>query len=143
MPFCQSSVKCPRPLPTGYPQLPKHIGEHIRKRRLDLRLWQREVAEQMGVSVFTVINWELGETSPPVRYGPRIIRFLGYDPSPEPRSFEEEVMSLRWRLGLTQRELAEQLEVDESTIRGWEHGTQRPTGDFRDRVQVLLNSILG
>lgn len=134
LPFCQEQVSVPKPI-HGYPQSPEHIGEHLKKRRLDLGLLQREVAEQLGVSMFTIINWESGETRPLVRYGPRIIDFLGYDPLPEPKSFSQEVWKLRWRRGLTQQELAARLHTDESTIRDWERGQHEATVRLYRRVQ--------
>jgi len=43
-----------------YPANPKTIGEHIRKRRMDLGLMQREVAKIIGVTESTIWNWENG-----------------------------------------------------------------------------------
>jgi len=87
---------------------------------MDRGLLQHEVAEEMGVCAWTVINWETGETQPAVHRLHRVIRFLGYDPFPEPICFAEEVLALRRSEGLTQRELARRLRVDEGTVRFWE-----------------------
>lgn len=65
--------------PKGYPFQPQTIGEHIRKRRMDLGLFQREVAGKIGVSEASVRNWER-ETEPELIYIPRIIELLGYVP---------------------------------------------------------------
>ena len=54
------------------------MGDHLRKRRLDLGLLQREVAEQIGVDAMTICNWEKQRTVPEIRCMPRIIEFLGY-----------------------------------------------------------------
>ncbi len=56
------------------------MGGHIRKRRLDLGLLQREVAQQLGVDKSTILNWERGHTSPALRLLPRIIGLLSYSP---------------------------------------------------------------
>jgi transcriptional regulator with XRE-family HTH domain len=58
---------------------PKKIGEHIRKRRLDLGLLQLEVATMIEVTESTIWNWEHG-TEPELRHMPKIIEFLGYVP---------------------------------------------------------------
>jgi len=63
----------------GYPEFPLAIGEHIRKRRMDLGLLQREVAEIIGVVEPTIWNWEHG-VEPELQYNPKIIKFLGYAP---------------------------------------------------------------
>jgi transcriptional regulator with XRE-family HTH domain len=55
------------------------LGDHIRKRRLDLGLRQRGVATQLGVNVNTLPNWEKHHSSPQLYLIPRVIAFLGYD----------------------------------------------------------------
>lgn len=137
LPFCHEQVSVSKRL-HGYPQAPEHIGEHLKTRRLDLGLLQQDAAEQLGVSVFTVINWETGETQPQVERGPGIIEFLGYDPMPGATSFCHEVWKLRWRTGCTQRELARSLEVNETTIRDWERGEHRPSERLRRRFERLV-----
>lgn len=130
-------MQFPRPIRKGHPESPKHIGEHIKKKRLDLGLLQHEAAEEMGVCAWTIINWELGETEPAVHYIQRILRFLGYDPFPKPTCFAEEVLALRRSEGLTQRELARRLQVDEGTVRFWEQAKYRPTADLRERFEAF------
>jgi len=61
----------------GYPTNPVTIGDHIRKRRIDLGLLQREVADIIGVTESSVWNWEHG-VEPEQHYNPKIIKFLGY-----------------------------------------------------------------
>jgi len=128
-------------MPKGYPESPKRIGEHIKKKRLDLGLPQHEAAEEMGVCAWTVINWELGETEPAVHYLQRVLRFLGYDPFPTPACFAEDVLALRRSEGLTQRELADRLLVDEGTVRFWEQAKYRPTAELRDRFEKLRERL--
>jgi DNA-binding XRE family transcriptional regulator len=61
------------------------VGEHLKRRRLDFGLLQREVAEQIGVDKATLYNWEKGRSEAELRFYPAIIRFLGYDPTvPDP-----------------------------------------------------------
>jgi DNA-binding XRE family transcriptional regulator len=45
---------------SGYPEFPIIVGEHIRKKRMDLGLLQREVAEIIGVTESSIWNWEHG-----------------------------------------------------------------------------------
>ncbi len=71
----------PRPIvpPKGYPVAPRSLGEHLRKKRLDLGLLQAQVAEKIGVTESTVWNWEHGVT-PALQHHSKIIQFLGYQP---------------------------------------------------------------
>ena len=50
--------------PDGYPVNPKTIGEHIRKKRMDCRRMQSDVANIIGVSEESIWNWENGRTKP-------------------------------------------------------------------------------
>ena len=58
MPFCRLTLRAPKPKPDGYPQHPETLGEHIRKRRMDLGFFQRQAAAEIGVSTATLWNWE-------------------------------------------------------------------------------------
>jgi DNA-binding transcriptional regulator YiaG len=79
--FCKSEQSSEKSKPKGYPLEPKTLGEHIRKRRMDLKLFQHQVAEQLGVDKCTIHNWERNFSSPDPRLVPGIIEFLGTVPS--------------------------------------------------------------
>jgi len=64
-------------IPKSYSFVPISVGDHIRKRRLELGLLQKEAARQLGVNPWTVLNWERGHTEPPVSAMPDIFQFLG------------------------------------------------------------------
>jgi DNA-binding XRE family transcriptional regulator len=80
LPFCHITLKAQKPLPSAYPQTLKTLGDHLRKRRLDLKLLQKEVAQRLGVGESSVYNWENNLTKPALRYIPKIVKFLGYVP---------------------------------------------------------------
>jgi transcriptional regulator with XRE-family HTH domain len=61
---------------------PKTIGQHLRKRRIELKLTLAEAAPKMGVSNPSLGLWELDKAFPKNHYHSQIIRFLGYDPFP-------------------------------------------------------------
>jgi DNA-binding transcriptional regulator YiaG len=58
---------------------PETIGQHIKARRLTLKLYQRDVAQLLGICPETILHWEKGQTCPPVRAYPAMRAFLGYD----------------------------------------------------------------
>jgi len=89
---------------------PLAVGDHIRKRRLELRLLQREAAERIGVTESSVYNWENGVSSPDFRKLPAIIAFLGYNPVPEPKGEAERLVWQRRSMGLSQKEAAGRLD---------------------------------
>lgn len=121
-----------RKLRPGYPETPRTLGEHLKKRRLDLGLPQHEVARQVGATVQTVCNWERGRTEPEPRHYPAIIAFLSYDPLPSGETLGERIRATRRRQGLSQEQLGQILGVDESTVCAWE------TEQVRQRYPRLM-----
>jgi len=55
----------------------------LRRRRLELGLYQKDVAVQIGVTTSTIWNWEHGWAID-LRYIPCVIEFLGYNPLAPP-----------------------------------------------------------
>ena len=47
-----------KPHPQGYPEEPETIGEHIRKRQMDLKLYQTDVERRLGGSEDCLCYWE-------------------------------------------------------------------------------------
>jgi len=116
----------------------KKLGDHLRKRRLDLGLLQKEVAEQLGVDTASICNWESNEVQPMVHCLPRIFAFLGYNPLPEADDLIGKLKRLRSTLGLTQEQLSQKLGIDESTIAGWERGENTPVGAYRNLLETFI-----
>jgi transcriptional regulator with XRE-family HTH domain len=113
------------------------LGEHLRKRRIEQGLIQKEVAKQLGVNTWTYILWEQDRSTPTIRYYPSIFAFLGYDPFPAPRTLSEQIATKRRSLGLSFREVADLLGVDEGTVSRWESGEWKPRMS-QEAVQSFL-----
>ena len=113
--------------PRPYKEAPETLGEHLRKRRIELALLQKDVASRLQVNAWTYLGWEHDRRRPPIRFWPRIIGFLGYDPVPEPQTVGERIRGQRRKLGLSQAEAARLIGVDEGTLRRYERGKDRPT----------------
>jgi len=147
--FSQPDQPMPLVLPQSYsagsvvriPTEPKTVGDHIRRRRLGLKMLQRDMAKQLGVDKTTVFNWEANASSPEIRYMPAIIRFLGYNPLPEANGWGERLVRHRTSLGLSQKEAALKLGVDPGTLARWERGEREPAGVLRTRVERFLQDV--
>ncbi len=59
-----------------YPRNPQNLGQQIRKARMDKGLLMRELAEIIGVTPDTIINWEVRGLRPAKRYLPRVRDFI-------------------------------------------------------------------
>jgi transcriptional regulator with XRE-family HTH domain len=90
-------------------------------------LFQREVAKKLGVTASTVGNWESNATTPICRYYKAILHFLGYNPFPPAKTLGEQLVHYRNIHGLSQRQFAERLGVDQCTLAAWERGRHIPT----------------
>jgi transcriptional regulator with XRE-family HTH domain len=113
------------------------LGDHIRNGRLALKLLQSDVAERLGVTESSVWNWESNGSEPEFRYMPGIIEFLGYNPLPEPEMLAERIVQRRRILGMSQKELAAELDVDPGTLARWERGERELAGGVRGKCDAL------
>lgn len=133
----QSQHKKPRP--DSYPKNPVSIGDQIRKRRMDLKLLQKDLGKLFGVTEDCITNWERNRNVPQIQFYPHIISFLGYLPF----EFDEDTLSGRMKTyrhihGLNQMQLAKILKVDPSTVCSWELGEKRPKKGVLEALDRLL-----
>ena len=101
------------------------MGDHLRKARIDRGLWQEHVADELGVSVSTICNWEGNHTSVATRHLPQVVAFLGYDPRLETGELGDRIRMQRERQGLSRVALADKLGLNASTVTAWERGRVR------------------
>lgn len=120
------------------PERLETIGDYLLRRRLVLKLFQRQAAEQIGADVCSLRNWEANRSKPMVEFMPAIIRFLGYNPLPAGTTWAERLVSARMAMGISQKESARRIGVDQSTLAKWERGERQPAGDFAARAYKFL-----
>jgi transcriptional regulator with XRE-family HTH domain len=112
-----------KPLNSAYPKKLVTLGDHIRKKRLDLGLFQKDVAVTIGVNTCTITNWEKGHSEPKIRFIPRINEFLGYKlPLPPPTTLGERIEQYRTLSGVSQKEMARRIGIDPGTLSRLERG---------------------
>lgn len=126
--------------PPGYPLHPRQLGEHLRKRRLELTLYQNQVAKRLGVDEMTIVNWEKGRTQPSLKHLPSLITFLGYVPfdcEPDPLG---RMRYYKKVYGLSMETLARELGMNESTVTGWLAGKHQPNANSVERIEAFLRT---
>ena len=131
MPFCKIELKAARPPSSpDYPNTLNTLGDHIRKKRLDLGLHQKDVAQIIDTTENTIWNWENNYATPSLPYIPKIIKFLGYIPFDNSnQTLGDKILIYRKLHGLSQREFARLLGIDPSTLGHWEKGKSKPSPD--------------
>ena len=139
LPFVQVIVKAQKPSACPCPSHPITLGQHLKKRRMELGLLQKEVAERLGLDECTVGNWEKDRTYPTVRYLPRLIGYLGYNPCPKPGTLGERLLARRQALGLSRRRLAALIGIDEGTLQRYEQGVWCPGRRNREVLDRFLS----
>ena len=110
----------------------------MRRKRTGMGLLQRELATQLAVDKTTVSHWETNETVPGIHLWPKIIGFLGYDPTESGDELPERLQAYRRVHGLSQVKLAGILGVSECSVRGWEAGKHAPVTRLRARIETLF-----
>jgi transcriptional regulator with XRE-family HTH domain len=141
LPFCKVTLKGKRPLPPAYPNSLKTLGDHLRKRRLDLKLLQKEVAQKLGVDKASIHNWETHRTNPSLPIIPKIIEFLGYIPFETSNNLAEKIKAYRKLLGITQKSLAKELQIDPGTLARWEGGKGRVSKELLETLNQFFASV--
>ncbi len=140
MPFCYFALSANRPPKAAYPKELVTLGDHIRKRRLDLGLLQKDVAVTIGVDTCTITNWEKGHSQPELWYISRIIEFLGYEPDGlKPVTLGQRIKRYRYLHGISQKELAKQMAIDPGTLSRLERNLGRCLQSVLSKVGALLN----
>jgi transcriptional regulator with XRE-family HTH domain len=66
------------------PKEPATIGGHLRRRRLQLKIWQPEAARLLGASLVSLSRWECDKVFPTAPHHAQIAAYLGYDPFKTP-----------------------------------------------------------
>lgn len=129
-----------KPRKNRYPTDPKSLGDHIRKRRMDLNLFQEEVAKIITVTTDCITNWENNRSEPQIQFYPSIIKFLGYQPFNNSfQSIGGKIMLYRTTHGLSHKKLGKLLGVDASTISSWENNKHEPQSRIKQRLLQLLD----
>ena len=98
------------------------------------------MARQLHVGEWTYLKWEHDRTFPNIRMWPRVFSFLGFYPFPVPRTLSDRLIAFRRLHGLSRKELAGQLGVDEGTLATWENGERGPAGNRMGIVEAFLRS---
>jgi transcriptional regulator with XRE-family HTH domain len=136
--FCDVTLttkKLPNP---AYPKQLITLGDHIRKRRLDLGMHQKDVAARVNATTSTVTNWEKGRTSPRLYFLPRVFKFLGYIPDTNTdTSMGEQIREYRRVNGLNVKKMSFQLGVDPGTVSRWEKEGRMPSQAALKKLKQL------
>lgn len=138
LPWTPISLKCLKPKEPALE--PRTLGDHLRRRRLELKHSQEQAARLLGVTSWTISNWEKGRSTPPIQSLSRLFGFLGYDPFPESTSLPERLLAKRRAMGWSIAKAADSLGVDRGAWSDWERGGVILFRTHRTLVAKLLGA---
>ncbi|MHB8580021.1 MAG: helix-turn-helix transcriptional regulator [Ignavibacteriaceae bacterium] len=135
LPMYHITLKAQKPSYSPYPVSLTTIGDHIKKKRLDLNLFQKDVAKLIGVERDCIYNWENNISKPQIHLLPKIIEFLGYTPDIfSTKTLGEKIIMYRKIHGLSQKKFANILSIDQTTLRRWEK-------DKYKKIKKIMNCL--
>jgi len=135
---CKIEIPLKIPTPPELTQEPVTLGDHLRRRRLELELYQKDVAIQIGVTASTIWNWENGWSSIALGYMPKIIKFLGYNPVPCPDDLMERLAWYKLVKGLPLEELGAEMGRDPEQLADWLTGRHNPCRRNLKEIEEFL-----
>lgn len=109
----------------------------MRRRRLELGLYQKDVAARLGVATSTIWNWEHG-WNVDLRYIPRILALLGYNPIPCPDDPLGKLVWYKQVNGLTVEELGGEMGRDPDQLADWLSGRHIPCKRNQKKIELFL-----
>lgn len=120
---------------------PQTIGKHLKKRRLELKIRQKDVAKLIGVSEDSVTYWENERSVPQIQFYPKIIDFLGYYPfQTNDKTIGGQLKRYRYENGLSHRKLSKITGIDPGTLAAWE-SNKRPPSTWGKMRFIALNIL--
>jgi transcriptional regulator with XRE-family HTH domain len=128
--------------PVPYAAEPVNISDFLRKRRIDLGLKQRDVAALLNVNVESIRNWEGGWRQPHIAELPKIIAFIGCCPYDLTLPLHKRIVLWRSYNGVTQKEMAEIIGIDPTTLARLEDGRIQKRSHYLRYIDRLKVSLL-
>lgn len=119
------------------------VGDHIKLKRLELGLLQKELAVIIGASSGAISRWEQNLTEDiPVKFIPNVTLFLTYCPIESFSNLGEKIFLYRKHLGLSQKQLSAKAGIDPSCLLTCENGRRTPKKDTCVKLEQILKTEL-
>ena len=109
------SISAQASLGEKFPKELNTLGDHLRATGVERGLKQWGSADMIGVREGTINKWERNHGEPRAVGVPMILRFLGYDPFPEPKCLRDHMALWRLRNGLSSTKASKRSEPGEGT----------------------------
>ncbi len=129
-------------IPLRIPQLaeltrkPVTLGDHLRRRRIELGLCQKDVAARLDVTTSTVWNWE-NSGAVALRFIPSVVEFLDYDPVSQPEDLLQRLAWYKLFSGLNLERLGVEMGRNPEQLADWLSGRHKPCRRNREEIALF------
>jgi transcriptional regulator with XRE-family HTH domain len=118
---------------------PVSFGEHIRNKRVELQINQKQAAELLHTTMSNVWIWENNVANPLIMNYPAIVSFLGYEPfTIDNTTLAGRIKYYRYKHGLTQEQLAKLIPIDESVLASYESEKHVPLQKNQKKIDDFI-----
>lgn len=124
-PILPLRLKTSKPKHPHYPKEIKTVGDELRTVRLDRKLTQEQIAQQLGVNRNFIYEMELGHHMNTIYALHKVFLFFGFLPKTlkiNETTLRGQLFAHRMRNGLTYQAVAKMIGLDKSTIARYERG---------------------
>ena len=83
----------------------------------------------------SLVNWELNYHQPALKFMPKIVEFLGYDPLPRPKGLMDELDRYRVLKGWSINRLAQEVGVPHVCLIYWFRERHRPAPENMKKIK--------
>lgn len=138
-PFSEWKNSIEIPSYTDIPTELRHIGDHIKKKRLETKTLIKDVAQQLNISLYTLTIWEQNIYTPSITQYPNIIKFLGYYPFSDDATLGGKIKRYRVIHGLTYKALGKLIGSCPAAIKNWETNVSVPKPEKVNQILQRLS----
>ena len=115
---------------------PVTLGDHLRRRRIELGLCQKDVAARLDVTTSTVWNWE-NSGAVALRFIPSVVEFLDYDPVSQPEDLLQRLAWYKLFSGLNLERLGVEMGRNPEQLADWLSGRHKPCRRNREEIALF------
>jgi len=101
----------------------------------------KQLSTQLGCDDVSLVNWEQNHFQPTLKFIPKIIEFLGFDPFPEAEGLIGRLQKFQKKNGLRADEVSKQIGISACLIPAWERGRNKPSKKSLRKIEYFLTTV--
>jgi transcriptional regulator with XRE-family HTH domain len=124
--------------PKSYSDHPVTLGDFLKIKRIELRLTQNQVSDEIGVTSHTVRNWEANRGEVQLQFRKKVYDFIGFCPCDVSLSLILRLKERREYMGISSKQIAIRFGVNTHSVTNWELGKHKPSAENIKKIELFL-----